>query len=167
MSQGEARFQFDRERASSLVAAKLGRVPRRVAAREFPFPLPESDLAGDRELVEELLAEGAVTVIRLPLRAQIAAEQVERTIRETLRPEVLLFMPGTRELESRLGSPHERWRRRPGRRLKVGRVMHVDGTGRSDVSWVVRDVAVPVSAGEAHALNDPAWENVQWSGGDE
>jgi len=161
VSAGEARFQFDRDRAAALVRSRLGKQPKRVAARAFPFPLGDSDLRSDASVVQELLVTGAVTVIRLPIRDDIGVALVEKTILETIRPEALVFMPAVRLLELRLRSTSQTWSRRKGQRLGEGRVVHVDGAPIAESSWLTAQLRVSVSPSEAAALREPAWERVR------
>jgi hypothetical protein len=91
-------FAFDRVAATKLVEEHLGAgLDGPVPARYFPLPLEPGELGEDEERVEELFAQGAVTVIRLPLRADRPRVEVVKHIRETLVPEMLLFMPAVRE----------------------------------------------------------------------
>lgn len=161
ISAADARFQFDRDRASALVRSRLGKTPKRVAARAFPFPLDDNDLQPDADVVQQLLADGAVTVIRLPIRDDIGVSLVEQTILETIRPEALVFMPAVTQLELRLRSTEQTWARRDGQRLRAGRVIHLDGVPTSEPSWLIAQIRVPVMATEAAALREPAWERVR------
>jgi hypothetical protein len=161
ISAEDAQFQFDRNRASALVRRRLGRTPRRVAARSFPFSLEKSDLHPDTDVVRELVAAGAVTVIRLPIRSDIGVTTVEETILETIRPEALVFMPAVKRLELRLRLSAQTWTRREGQRLRGGRVVHLDGVGDGESSWLVARLRAPVSASQAASLHEPAWERVR------
>lgn len=157
----EARFQFDRDRACALVRKELGTKPKRVAARAFPFPLDDKDLQPDVDVVRQLLADGAATVIRLPVRADISASRVEQTILETIRPEVLVFLPAVSALELRLRSTEQTWTRRHGERLGEGQVVHLDGAPTGESSWLVKKLSVRVSKDEAASVGEPAWEGVR------
>jgi hypothetical protein len=161
ISAGDARFQFDRERARAHVHEVLRLKPKNVAARAFPFALEPADFAADADEVTALLKAGAVTVIRLPLRRGVRAEDVAATVRQTLRPEALVFMPAVKAIDLRLLGAHTSWMRRGGQRVKRGEVIHLDQDGSRAASWLVSRGGVPVSAEEATRLTDPAWEDVR------
>ena len=161
ISAGEARFQFDRARARDLVQAVLRLKPKDIAARAFPFALERADWADDAAEVDALLKAGAVTIIRLPLRRGVKAQDVAETVGNTLRPEALVFMPAVRAIHLRLLGRHSSWQRRGGQRFKRSEVIHLDADGRRAASWLVSRGGVRVSADDAAKLDDPAWEDVR------
>lgn len=68
ISSDGVRFGFDRAAANDLVAKHLGRTVKQLAVRCLPFRLEARDFEDDADEVDRLHSEGAVTVIRLPLR---------------------------------------------------------------------------------------------------
>lgn len=154
-----ARFGFDRRRAKREIARALGQVPQAVPVRYFPFRLDDAEWEEDREAVQDLLARGAVTVVRLPLRANRSSEQVRDDLQSSLTPEALLFADAVDELEIASGGGATTWRRRTARRLGEGTLVHLEGGGEPR-SWVVArgNVALPRAIREQ--LRDPLWDRV-------
>ena len=56
------------------------------------------ELGSDERVVRDLLDRGAETVIRLPLRSGLDANDVAGEVESALTPEVLLFMPAVERL---------------------------------------------------------------------
>jgi hypothetical protein len=87
-------FWFSSLTAASVVTAELGIPLDEVAARRFPLPLSWGQLDGDGDVVRGLLAAGASTVLRLPLRSDAAPANAEQALRDCVAPTTLLFLDG-------------------------------------------------------------------------
>jgi hypothetical protein len=129
----------------------------RAPARYFPFPASQDDWHDDAEHVDALLADGAVTVVRLPFRDSVDSEAVTRRIRETLQPTTLLLMPALDEMD--LGAAMH-WTRRRSRKLFGGQ-LHTLSTKSETATWLVVDKRVPASTEVIGALEDPVWAGVR------
>ncbi len=158
-----ASFYFDRSRARREVIASIGRPngTEPVPARCFPFPLEHTDWAVDEAEVQHLRSDGAVTVIRLPLRRGRSREQVEADLLKSLPAEVLLFMPAVATLEIRSESGNETWTRREGRGIGRGRLVHLVSSSGDQRSWLTSAATVAVPPEETAALDDDLWKGVR------
>lgn len=158
-----ARFYFDRARARREVIAKLGRpsAAEPVPARCFPFVLQDADWEIDATEVERLRAEGAVTVIRLPLRLGRSREQIEADLHSSLPAEVLLFMPAVSMLEIRSQGREETWTRRDRRAIGRGRLVHLLSSSGERRSWLTHAGHVSVPSRVTAALDDDLWKGAR------
>jgi hypothetical protein len=158
-----ARFLFDRVEARRRVGQLLGEPDAEevIAARNFPFELPDEAWAEDRDLVEGLLAGGAVTVIRLPFSTGRSPKAVEEEIAASLVPEVLLFMPAIDRLEIRSPTGVRSWRRQTSTRVGRAQVLVLVSESRERRSWLVRVGTATLRKAEAEALKDPLWKDVR------
>lgn len=153
-------FCFDRGAAQARVRQLLGEDPAAVPMRYFPFPLQGLDLGDDANLVDELLGQGAVTVIRLPLTDGRKAQEVAEELRTGLRPETLLFMRHLNRVT--IGTPDgaSTWTRRAGEYVGHGRVQHLRQGGQRQ-SWLVAQKTIELPEDEVVALEDPLWATVR------
>jgi hypothetical protein len=157
ISQGIA-FGFDRDLATRCVSTLLDLETPVVAARYFPFPLDPSAWADDRALVERLLSEGAVTVIRLPWREGITAERVRDDLLTTLSASTLLLMPALRSI---IVVDHRRWTRQKPRPFLNGRIESVHADEGHSEQWFVANGRFPVDAASTAGLHSKLWNSVQ------
>jgi hypothetical protein len=155
-----AAFGFDKDRARKAIAEALGKTPAAVPIRYFPFRLDVAEWAEDREVVDMLLAGGAVTVIRLPFRVGLTPEGLQRDLERSLPPEVLLFGEAVDALEIRSGVATVRWQRRIGRRIGSGRLVHLEGVTGVARSWLVARSRTSLPRALRADLQDPLWERV-------
>lgn len=90
-------FGFDAETAARLVINVAGPMPvsQHLPVYAFPLPLTLPDAGSDEAAVRSLLADGYVTVMRLPLREDVSHEEVAAHLRAVLRPELLLLLDAT------------------------------------------------------------------------
>jgi len=97
----QVRFGFDEPRVFEQVAAITGGLPddQRLPTYAFPFTLSDEDLGEDAARVDELLADGYTTVMRLPLRAGVERSHVETQLRRNLDAQVMLFLGSLDRLE--------------------------------------------------------------------
>jgi hypothetical protein len=156
-------FGFDRGRAKTLVEQHLRKCPRTVAARNFPFRLSAGDWAADAAVIDELFARGFVTAVRLPLRPDIAIEEVAELLDEQIHAEALVFLPSVRRIEFHRDGSVRAYESSSGVRVGIGRVVHVDALvegGRERKSWLMRSGNVVVTREEVEALDDPVWADV-------
>jgi len=132
----------------------------RAPARYFPFPAAPSDWSDDAEEIEELLTDGAVTVVRLPFIQSVEPSEVASSVGEALGPTTLLTMPALDVLD--LGS-EGRWVKRRGRKLFGGQLQTVSSESEESGSttWLVVDRRVPVDTATVRALEDPVWSDVK------
>jgi hypothetical protein len=155
-------FQFDRRAAEDLVRRALGDgLDGPVPARYFPLPIEPEELDGDEELIAALFAAGAVTVIRLPIRADVDRNAVFANVRETLVPETLLFMPTMRGISFEDGSVQVAWARNPASRSGIGKIVHLDRGDGLRLSYLVAAESVLATAELIGKLDDPLWKSVQ------
>ncbi len=96
----EVGFEFDDERVLQEVTRMLGDLPtgQRLPTYTFPFTLSDAALGPDRGIVDELLASGYSTVMRLPLRAGVDRAEVEQHLQDNLAPQLMLFLRSLEEL---------------------------------------------------------------------
>lgn len=153
----DAQFCFHRAASKRRVQQKLRLDSRKVPVRRFPFPLHPDDWADDDAAVEDMLARGAVTVVRLPLRSEFNPEKVERDVLESLPPEVLLFMPALDGLTF-LGDEALAWTKRSKPKKGLGVIHTLDGP--SPRAWLTASSTVPVSKELTQALDDDLWADV-------
>lgn len=94
-------FGFDHTRTRHAVEEITGALDpaQRLPEYAFPFPLSAAELGDDSDLVENLRAREFTTIMRLPYRADVVRETVERHVRETITPRLLLFLDATSTLE--------------------------------------------------------------------
>lgn len=157
ISQGVA-FGFDRDLATRCVSTLLGLQTPVVAARYFPFPLDPSDWGDDRAMVERLLSEGAVTVIRLPWREGITAERVLDDLLTSLSASALLLMPALRSI---CIVDHCRWTRRKPRPFLNGRIESVHADDGHSEQWFVASARYPLDPAVTAGLQSTLWKSVQ------
>jgi hypothetical protein len=156
-------FGFDRGRARTLVEQHLRKCPRTVAARNFPFRLSADDWAADAPVIDELFERGFVTAVRLPLRPDIATDEVAELLDEQIRAEALVFLPSVRRIELHRDGNVRAYESSSGVRVGIGRVVHVDvidESGRERKSWLTHSGNVVVTREEVEALDDPVWAEV-------
>ena len=158
----EVAFGFDRARAKAQVVEYLKprKPPRTVAARNFPFLLEPDAWADDAALVEDLLRDGFVTIVRLPLRRGHSAAEVYNQIADQFVPETMVFLPSVDCLRCRHGGEAFGWSAKSGSRVGAGKVLHIDSHDGNRVSWLVHTGKTPVDGAAIDALEDPAWRNV-------
>lgn len=154
-------FELDRLRAQRQVRRVLGITPAQVPARGFPFRLEDAAWKEDSNQIRAFIDNGAVTVIRLPLRKNRTAAELEQRLHETISPEVLLFMPWVNEIEIVLREGSERWTRSTGKRVGAGRLIHLRASDGEARSWLVATTSVRVSREQMEALEDPLWSGVR------
>jgi hypothetical protein len=156
-------FKFDRLAATQLVRDRLGDgLDGPVPARYFPLPIGDGELDGDEALVERLMASGAATVVRLPLRDGVALDAVVTNLRETITSGTLLFMPVIHSLNVTLPSGETAgWTRHIGSRSGGGRLVHLDAVDGGRESWLVATGRIPVGHQLVKALDDPLWTGVK------
>jgi len=94
-------FGFDAERVHALVAELLGGLPaqQHLPIYALPIPADQQDAGHDAGRIGELLAEGFVTVLRLPYRDDMSRTRVADDVARMLRPELLLLLDATDRLE--------------------------------------------------------------------
>jgi hypothetical protein len=94
-------FGFDPDRVRRQIEAITGplRDTQPLPAFAFPFLLGRTHLGFDVDSVDELLSDGFRTVLRLPYRTDVTPEVVADDVLRTIRPELLLFLPATGQLE--------------------------------------------------------------------
>ena len=155
-------FGFDRSRARTLVAEYLKprTPPKTVAARNFPFLLNPDAWEEDGDVITGLLADGFVTVIRLPLKRRQSPGGVFGHLRSQLVPETMVFLPGVGRLSCRFTDQEFEWTARSGSRAGMGKVVHVDSNNNERTSWLIHSGTIPVSPETVDALDDPAWRSV-------
>jgi hypothetical protein len=97
-------FGFDSRRAREEVGRAVGGdLPDRqhLPVYAFPFPLELTAAREDEAVVSGLLAEGFVSVLRLPFRADVSRHTVRGHLTDVLVAELLLFLDSTDSLEVR------------------------------------------------------------------
>lgn len=96
-------FGFDRQEFTARVRRVVGServADMRLPVLRTPFLRRLRRLPADeRELIEETLDKGYVTVIRLPLKEGVSPGDVGKHMQSVLRPEVLLFLDAIDHLE--------------------------------------------------------------------
>jgi hypothetical protein len=153
---------FDRTEAANLVQHYLGDgLDGPVPARYFPLPIRPGELGDDERVIAELLGEGAVTVVRLPLRADRDRDQILENVRETLVPETLLFMPVLRGLSIEEGERSAGWVRREASRTGIGRIVHLEDQDGRRSNWLVARGGAEVDPAVVEALDDELWAGVK------
>lgn len=160
---GPAAFYFDRAKARREVIARLGQPERSepVPARCFPFQLNNDDWATDATQIEQLKSQGAVTIIRLPLRSDELRQRVENDLRSSLPPEVLLFMPAIDLIDIRIGNRNESWARRKSGPKGRGQLVHLVSSISGRHSWVMSQRRLSIPPNETAALDDDLWSGVR------
>lgn len=153
-------FGFDRAKADEAILAHLGRRAKHLAARCFPFRLTEEDFESDVDAVGALHAQGAVTVIRLPLDRQ-SVDEVSEVVSRSLTAEALLFMPHLDALTVEDASGSRRWKRTEGKPVGPGSLVHLDGDDGQRRSWLTASSTVEAPAETRH-LEDDIWHTVEW-----
>lgn len=153
-----ARFAFNRVAAQRRVTERLRIRVTKVPVRSFPFLLDDEEWRVDADAVNEMLGEGASTVIRLPFRVLVDPDDVESRLRESLTPEVLLFMPNLDRLVFLSGTRSD-WRKRSQSKKGVGLLQHLDGP--EPRTWLTLSGSAPISAAAASALDDELWAKVR------
>jgi hypothetical protein len=153
-------FAFDQARARDLVHEALELEPAAVPTRGFPFAMEIDELEADEAAVRDLLKGGAVTVIRLPFRDGLSAEDVSAEIESALTPEVLLFMPSVQRLRITSDSGRVEWARRLGRKIGAGRLIRIESADGQDVEWLALERSFPVPEELVTALDDPLWTGI-------
>lgn len=139
------------------MAATLGAPPADVPARAFPFRITVEDCGEDAGAVAALLADGAATVVRLPLRETRTTEEIAAHVLDTIHPDALIFLPFINELVLDLAGRPESWRRTTGGAVVAGRLMHLTrDAGRSRQSWLVARSTIRVGRAAIEALEDPS-----------
>ncbi|HCX86326.1 MAG TPA: hypothetical protein DHV14_14575 [Micrococcales bacterium] len=95
------RFGFDDARVARMVEDALGRAlpdGQHLPTYAFPFELDDADLGTDAVVVATLLADGYTSVLRLPLREDVARDTVEEQLLDNVHAQLLLFLGSLREL---------------------------------------------------------------------
>lgn len=97
---GALRFGFDESQARRLIAEAAGGLSddQKIPVYALPFRLQPQDLDNDLELVEDLLADGYRTLLRLPFKAGVDRTLVSSHLQETVLPRLLLFLDAVDEL---------------------------------------------------------------------
>lgn len=152
-------FGFDKSRADDAIKRNLGRILRPVPIRALPFRIQEADWDTDWHVAEELVRQGAVTVIRLPVRSGVALEDVWENVRRTLAIETLLFLPHVREVSLKGPTMTAVWRRREGKRVGAGQLVHLEGGDRTE-TWLVAVDRARAPEAATKALDDEIWRQV-------
>jgi hypothetical protein len=154
-------FAFDRRAAAALVKEHLGDgLDGPVPARYFPLPLLPGELGEDQEVVARLFADGVASVIRLPFRADRPRDEVVEAVRETLVPEILLFLPAVDSFTIDDGDGSILWTRRVGSRSGAGQIVHIDSDRGERRSWLVAKSSTPITPDVVAALDDDLWAGV-------
>jgi len=153
-----ATFEFDRKRAKKTVRDTLGKTPKDVPTRYFPFhPLSPEAFGDDHEVVEDLKQKGAISIIRLPYRTKFDQKRVWKDILDSIHPEVLLFMEHLEGFEVSDGEETISWFRENSRKIGAGQLVHLHPNEGDTRSWVIaRDAAKP-SKRLLVSLDDPLW----------
>jgi hypothetical protein len=157
----DVQFCFHRGAAKQRVQQHLRLSSRKAPIRRFPFPLEPKDWEQDAAAVHEMLDRGAITVVRLPLRSEFTASRVNRDVRTSLPPEVLLFMPALDGLTF-LGDEGQEWRRRTQTKKGLGHIHHLDG--QHPRSWLTVSTSVSIQPELSEALGDDLWVGVKQVG---
>ena len=94
------RFEFDDSRVLREVSALTGPLPegQRLPTYAYPFDVARDSLGADAVIVDELLASGYRTVMRLPLRTGVGRAEIARHLHENLAPQLMLFLNSLEEL---------------------------------------------------------------------
>ena len=96
----QVQFGFDGARVRTLVeniAGALGS-DQRLPEYALPFRITLDDLDADRDAVTDLRRDGFATIFRLPFKHGVSRSAVAATLRETVRPRLLLFVDALDEL---------------------------------------------------------------------
>jgi hypothetical protein len=95
----QVQFGFDAAKLRRLVTKIAGGIPddQRLPEYAFPFAITLDDAGSDREMVAALQDEYC-TILRLPFKSDVSRAQVENTLRQTVRPRLLLFLDALDEL---------------------------------------------------------------------
>ena len=165
-------FGFDRQDFVAAVRRVVGRDSR----EDWPTPVllaPFRRRLGwlspyNRERTEWLFEQGYVTVIRLPFKEGINAEQVEERIRDDLTPQVLLFLNAIDQLEIAYPSSEDiaYWRedrRRHPDEHSYQVAIHSDEGGKPHIhsQWMMlAPDEVPIKNRELVADLEDAWKSV-------
>ncbi|MBB2923758.1 DUF3883 domain-containing protein [Cellulomonas cellasea] len=155
-----ARFEFDDTRVVREVSALTGQLPagQRLPTYAFPFDVDDAVLGDDGPLVAELLAEGYQTVMRLPLRAGVGRDDVEKHLMDNVAPQLMLFLYSLEEL--RLTGTTDEFcafvTREPDGGAEVV-LLEADGT---NTEWLVYSRRLPVSAELVAPLGE-GWKQVE------
>lgn len=154
-------FEFDRDRATREIEKILQVRPRKVSARAFPFHLSLTDALKDGTEILKLMAEGAVTVIRLPIREDLSVDQIAIDLMENIRPDILLFMPHLESICIRIPGEEMVWQHKEGQAKGSGMMHHlIDRSGKRR-SWLLHGARVNVDPKLANALRDELWTDVR------
>ena len=152
-------FGFDKKRARDAVEAAMGIRPPALSPRSIPFRLTQADWEEDWDLAQAMIANGAVTVIRLPWKPRLDVDRLKDVVSRSLAPESLLFMPHLDGLSLDLDGTPSEWRRRDGSAVGDARVVHLDNSQGPTESWIVRDDTAKAPP-EVASLDDEIWQSV-------
>jgi hypothetical protein len=155
-------FSFDRQRAWEVASEHFDIEPTAVPIRPFPFRIDPQSWADDAREVDKLFERGAVTVIRLPLKAAEMHPDVVASLGESLAPEVLLFSPHLNSVTvSGEGIEKTSWRRTASRRYADGQLMTLRGLGGERRSWLVARGETLVDRTLIERLEERLWQDVE------
>lgn len=156
-------FCLDSSRAKVLAEAALGHQLPGVPRRRFAFPLEQDDIGGDLEHIQRMRADGAVTIIRLPLTRMPngGAQIVREFIEATLGPEVLLFMPAIARLTLSGQGPKREWSLTRGKKLAGGKLATLKDEAGTRQSWLVYERRTPLDSGIASRLEQDVWRSAR------
>ena len=74
------------------------------------MPLLREDLEPDFDVVARLFDKGASSMIRAPLRDGEIAREVEQMVRDTIRPQLLLFLPAVNSFSYEMAGQRRAYR---------------------------------------------------------
>ena len=160
ISQGVA-FGFEPALARKRISQMIGIAPKSVPVRPFAQQIDQAAWADDEADVVRLLASGAVTVIRLPLRADKTPEQIEAALERAIRPEVLLLMPAVDEIAISGPSVRLGWTKHRGKRQGKGRIVTVRSSAGDRRAWLVAESSIVVPKALLEELRDESWRGVR------
>ncbi len=108
---GDFAFKFDRELFVNRVLDILGKekLDQLLPIFKAPFDTQLSELSdSEKRIVQEILDEGFVTVIRLPFDAEVRITDIEKQIESDIKPELLLFLNAVEQIEVKIESKKKR-----------------------------------------------------------
>jgi len=157
---GAHRFMFDRGRTRQLIAEITGPLDerQRVPVYAYPLPVEQADLGGDVSLIDDLMASGFHSIIRLPFRDDVTRAQVSRDVGSMLSPRILLFLQATERLEVE-GASADFVATRVTEEAGVGREILLE-VGPTTEHWLVFERHLPVTDPTLTAPLGDMWAEV-------
>ncbi|HEY6204145.1 MAG TPA: hypothetical protein VI056_14035, partial [Candidatus Limnocylindria bacterium] len=152
-------FGFDRVGARREVNKVLGVPSEGIPARHYPRLLEFGAWALDADIVTQMRERGAVSIIRLPLRAGTNQSDVDAHIKSSIVPATLLFLPAVAEITFLDANGSRHWKKTDRGRRADGRLIEIDGGDRT-FAWIVRVASTPIDKGLLERLRDPLWTNL-------